>query len=84
MLLNGFTREEYVAYERAFNVALGCNIRHARRTAQLSQKRLARAAGVSTTLIAEVETAERGVGLSALQQIADALSVTSTSLLPKL
>jgi transcriptional regulator with XRE-family HTH domain len=84
MLLNDdFTREEYVAYERAFTVALGRNIRRARRTAQLSQKRLAQAAGLSTPLIAEIETAARGIGLSALQQVADALGITSTSLLPK-
>jgi transcriptional regulator with XRE-family HTH domain len=84
MLLNGFTREEYVAYERAFTVQLGRNIAAARTAKGYSQRRLARDSGISHTAIAEIETAVRNVGLSALQQIADVLDITSTSLLPKL
>jgi transcriptional regulator with XRE-family HTH domain len=84
MLLNGFTREEYVAYERAFTAALGRNIAAARTAQGYSQRGLAQACGLSTTGIAEIETAARGIGLSALQQIADVLGITSTSLLPKL
>jgi transcriptional regulator with XRE-family HTH domain len=74
----------YVAYERAFTVQLGRNIAAARAGKGSSQRRLAQDSGLSQTGIAEIETAARNIGLSALQQIADALGITSTSLLPKL
>ena len=81
---NGVTPEDYAAYERAFTVQLGRNIAAARTAKGYSQRRLAQDSGLSQTGIAEIETAARGIGLSALQHIADALGITSTSLLPKL
>jgi transcriptional regulator with XRE-family HTH domain len=78
------TDEECATYERAFTVVLGRNIAAARTAKGYTQRRLARDSGISQTGIAEIETAARNIGLSALQQIADALDVTSTSLLPKL
>jgi transcriptional regulator with XRE-family HTH domain len=76
--------EEECAYERAFTVQLGRNIAAARTAKRYSQRRLAQDSGISQPAIAEIETATRGIGLSALQQIADALGVAATSLLPKL
>jgi transcriptional regulator with XRE-family HTH domain len=78
------TDEECATYERAFTVVLGRNIADARAAKGYTQRRLARDSGISQTAIAEIETAARNIGLSALQQIADALGITSASLLPKL
>jgi transcriptional regulator with XRE-family HTH domain len=79
--LGEMTDEEY---EAEFNAALGRNIRQARTAKKLSRRGLAKLAGISERALVDYERAKRKLGISGLQQIADALAITAISLLPKL
>jgi transcriptional regulator with XRE-family HTH domain len=69
--------------EQAFNRQLGRNIRTARLARGWSEQRLAAACGLCDHALADYEDGTQNPGLQGLQLIADALGVTSTSLLPK-
>ena len=77
------TREEFRAYERAFNKALGHRIRERRLALGWTQAQLAGAAACSATCISDIEHGSRVIiGASRLVEIALALGVTPDSLLP--
>jgi transcriptional regulator with XRE-family HTH domain len=76
------TREEFRAYERAFNEALGRRIRERRLALDWTQAQLAAAAACSATCISEIEHGSRVIGVSRFVEIARALGVPPASLLP--
>ena len=76
------TREEFRAYERAFNKALGHRIRERRLSLDWTQAQLAAAAACSATCVSDIEHGSRVSGASRLVEIARALGVTPGSLLP--
>ena len=75
------TREEFRAYERAFNKALGHRIRERRLALGWTQAQLAGAAACSATCISDIEHGSRVIGTSRLVEIARALGVTPGLLL---
>ena len=70
-------------WEREYVRQLGRNIRRIRKSKGLSQKALGELLGIWPSVLCHWELGERKMGITALQRIADALGVTSTSLLPK-
>ena len=75
------TREEFRAYERAFNKALGHRIRERRLALGWTQAQLAGAAACSATCISDIEHGSRVIGTSRLVEIVRALGVTPGLLL---
>ncbi|TNM69711.1 helix-turn-helix domain-containing protein [Streptomyces sp. NP160] len=61
--------------------ALGARLRSARRRARLSTRELAERAGVSAGFVSQVETGKRGVSVSALKRLADAVGLSAAELL---
>jgi transcriptional regulator with XRE-family HTH domain len=74
------------AWEWEFYRLLGAKIIAARgaHNPPLSRRELADLAGLDQPLLWYWEKGKRGMGVAALQRIADALGVTSTSLIPPL
>lgn len=60
---------------------LGPRLRTARRRARLSTRELAERAGVSAGFVSQVETGKRGVSVSALKRLADAVGLSAAELL---
>jgi transcriptional regulator with XRE-family HTH domain len=62
--------------------ALGARLRELRHHRNLTQEKLAVAAGMHRTFLTEIETARHSITLDRLHALADALSVTIHQLLP--
>jgi transcriptional regulator with XRE-family HTH domain len=62
-------------------VEFGRTVRRARRERDMSQEALARAAGLATKHVSEIERANRDVRLTTLLQIADGLGLRPGELL---
>lgn len=61
-------------------IALGKNIKKARKEQKLSQNELAEKLDISREHLAKIETAKRGISLSLLFKIADILNVSEKDL----
>jgi transcriptional regulator with XRE-family HTH domain len=78
------TRLPRANWEWEFYRQLDANIVAARQAQGLTQVDLARKLGVFPAVLWYWEHGSRGMGVARLQLIADALGVTSTSLIPKI
>jgi transcriptional regulator with XRE-family HTH domain len=80
------SRPARAAWEWEFYRRLGANILAARgkHSPPLSRRDIADRLGVNQTIIWYWENGKRGMGVAALQRIADALGVTAISLIPPL
>jgi transcriptional regulator with XRE-family HTH domain len=67
--------------EKTKYAEIGSRIRAARTEQKLSQSELAEKAGISSTHISEIETGKSGVQVYTLIRIAEALQVTTDSLI---
>lgn len=63
-------------------VAIGNQIRQARKKAGLSQEKLAEIAELHTTTISEIECGKSNLTISSLEKIANSLQVPASSLMP--
>jgi transcriptional regulator with XRE-family HTH domain len=78
----GFAPEPEPGTTRAGSVTVGERVRAAREDAGLSQEALGAKLGVTQTAVSYWEAGKRDPGVADLLRIADALSVTASSLLP--
>ncbi len=63
---------------------IGSRVRLARRRAGLTQEVLARASGLSRTSIVNIETGAQGLKIDTLVNVAEALGVCPSSLVPRM
>jgi len=59
------------------NILFGRKIRSIRETQKLSRERLAEMANISTQFLADIETGKKGMSVTTLKKICEALSVSS-------
>ena len=76
------TRDEWRAYQRDFRRAMGLRIRGQRQRLGWTQAQLASAAACSATGISVIESGTREIWAGRLLEIARALGVAPSSLLP--